>query len=274
MKIKQVLNNNVVMADDANKGTVIVVGTGIGFHKKKGSPIDEAKIQQVYVCGHNKRILELIDQISPVIFEVTEKIEAYAYYNYKIEISDEIFFLMADHISFAVKRLKEGMDLDNPFLPEIKRFFPNEYAVGEYARQCILEKFCIKIPEEEIGYICMHIINSENYQKERTISEVFNILKFSINYLKKNYFGELSEESLSYTRLITHLKYFARRYFEDKENINNDSELNKLIVDSFKEEASCIEGMSKEIEEKFGKPVTQSEKNYLVLHLRNCKELQ
>ncbi|NCB33254.1 MAG: hypothetical protein EOM64_05150, partial [Erysipelotrichia bacterium] len=74
MIIIQVLNNNVVMADDSVKGEVIAVGSGIGFHAKRGQNIDDSKVQKVFVCGTNKRIMELMDQITPAVLEVTELI--------------------------------------------------------------------------------------------------------------------------------------------------------------------------------------------------------
>lgn len=273
MQIKQVLNNNVVMADDPVKGTVIVVGTGIGFHKRKGEPIEDSRIQQVYVCGQSKRVVELLNQISPEAFEVTEKIATYAKDRCRVDISDEVFFLMVDHISFAVKRLKEGMELDNPFLLEIQRFFPEEYEVGEYARECILEQYNIRIPDEEIGYICMHLINSEYHQEKKNVSKVFQILDLSTEYLREHYLGGVSEDSLSYSRMITHLKFFAKRYTENNENTANDELMNDTIATAFQEESECVNGLAEELEKKFSTPVTQSEKNYLILHLRNCRDL-
>lgn len=60
MKIVQPLNNNVVMAYDRRQGEIVVVGTGVGFHAKKGDLVDEKKIQKIFVAGQNKKLMELI----------------------------------------------------------------------------------------------------------------------------------------------------------------------------------------------------------------------
>ena len=49
MKVLRVFNNNVVMAEDSYRGTVIVTGRGIGFSRKPGDSLDMAKIVQIFV---------------------------------------------------------------------------------------------------------------------------------------------------------------------------------------------------------------------------------
>ena len=77
---------------------------------------------------------------------------------------------------------------------------------------------------------------------------------------------------LSYTRLVTHVKYFAQRYVEDKESTKEDELMKKTVREVFHEEVDCIERLSDLLYDKFGRHITNSEGNYLVLHLRNCKE--
>ncbi len=259
------------MADDSVKGEVIAVGAGIGFHAKRGQSIDDSKVQKVYVCGTNKRVMELLDQIAPEILEVTEIISVYADEKYEIKIGNEVFFLLADHINYAVKRLKEGLELDNPFLLEIQQYFPNEYDVGLYARELILKMCGVKIPDEEIGYISMHMIASEYHQERRIVGKVFEVMDTAVSYIRNRYLGEFQEDSLAYNRLITHIKFFAQRYADNKESQECDRLLDTTINELFKEESECIDGLSTVLEGKFGRPVTQSEKNYIALHLRNCR---
>lgn len=270
MKIRQVFNNNVVMADDPERGSVIAVGTGIGYRRKKGDLIDASSIQQIYLAT-DKKILDVVNQISPEAIEVTETIREYAKEECSIEMNDEVFLLLADHISFAVKRLSEGMELDNPFLPEIHQYFQNEYKVGLFARKCIEGKFGITIPDEEIGYICMHIIASEYHQDKRFVPKVFQVMNVCIDYIMENYLHGVSSDSIAYNRLVTHIKFFAQRYVENKESNKKDELLNSTIVNAFQEESSCINGLSKVLKDRFGREMTQSEKNYIILHLRNCK---
>lgn len=272
MLIKQVLNNNVVMAYDDNKVEVVVVGTGIGFHAKKNDLIDKAKIQKIFSCTADNKFKDFVGQISPEILELTQKISANAKEEFAIVLEDEVFMLLADHINFAIKRLREGMDLDNPFLYEIKHFFKDEYKIGLYAKDLIKEMFNLEIPDEEVGYICMHLISSEFHQNRSSVNKVFKIIDVSINYLQEHYLKDVQEDSIAYNRLMNHIKFFAKRYAENEESDKEDVLLDTTIKDVFKQEVSCIDALSELLLEKFGRKVTQSEKNYIILHLRNCRK--
>lgn len=75
--------------------------------------------------------------------------------------------------------------------------------------------FHVVIPDEEVGYIAMHLIASEFQQDRRMVNKVFQVIDIALDYIKKEYLTDVDENSLSYTRLVTHVKYFAQRYVED-----------------------------------------------------------
>ena len=236
IKIVQPLNNNVVMGYDRKKGEVIIIGTGIGFRAKKGDQVDESKIQKMFITGENKQLLEMIGAIPPEYFELVEEIFEKAKEEYGFLPKEKETLALLDHIHFAIKRMKENLVLDNPFETEIRQFYPKEWEIGLYAKKCIKRRFGIEIPDAEVGYIAMHII----------------------------------EDSLAYTRLVTHVKYFAQRYVDNKESMDEDELLDQTIKERFQREVCCIEGLSEMLYRKYGRPVTVSEENYLVLHLRTC----
>lgn len=273
IKIVQPLNNNVVMGYDRKKGEVVVVGTGIGFHAKKGDIVDENKIQKIFTAGKNRKLLDIIEKIPPEYLELAEEIFEKARKEYQVSAEEDMTLALVDHIHFAVKRLREGLELDNPFLMEIREFYKNEWKVGIYARDRIKQMFGVEIPESEVGYISMYLISSEYRQDRRAVSKVFQVIDISISYIRENYLTDVSEKSFAYNRLVTHVKFFAQRYIDNKENMENDEFLKKTIREVFEEEADCIRKLSEILHQKFGRYMTESEENYLVLHLRNCKNI-
>ena len=77
MKIKQVLNNNVVIATERNK-EFIVIGAGLEFKAKKGDKIEENKIQKIFTPREYESCLtELIHEIPAIYLEITEAIVEY-----------------------------------------------------------------------------------------------------------------------------------------------------------------------------------------------------
>lgn len=273
MKIVQPLNNNVVIGYEKGKGEVVAIGTGIGFHAKKGDRIDKSKIQKIFVASQNEKLVELIEKIPPEYLELVEDIFRKAREIYRFSPEENTTLALMDHIHFAVKRLTEGLVLDNPFLTEIRQFYPKEWKIGLYAKERIQDMFGIAIPDAEIGYIAMYMISSEYRQDRQTVNKAFKVISISLDYIKENYLFDVEEESLAYTRLVAHVKYFAQRYVEHKESTEEDELLKKTIREAFWEEISCIEGLSELLYNKFGRHIMDSEGNYLVLHLRNCKNM-
>ena len=273
MIITKPLNNNVVMAKDQQQEEVIVVGTGIGFHKKAGDIIDEQKIQKVFSVADNNKLAELISQIPGQYIELTEKIVQYAKRKYNLILNENIYLGLTDHIYFALQRIQEGIDLENPFLIDIQQFYQQEYKIGLYAKEIISRMFHIQIPNDEVGYIAMHIIENSFQQKREDFDAIFKVVNESVSFIRKYYLKDVKENSLAYTRLVNHVKYFAKRFIEGKENQSQNRLLKETIQGVFKEEQECIDQLSKYLEDKFDKEMSDSEKNYLVLHLRNCQEL-
>lgn len=61
------------------------------------------------------------------------------------------------HLRPTINRLKYGLTLRNPILNEIKEDYPDIYGVA-WMTSVIFQKYLgVKIPEEEIGYLALHI---------------------------------------------------------------------------------------------------------------------
>lgn len=72
-----------------------------------------------------------------------------------------IYTTLTDHISFAIKRSIEGIHTESPLLYEMKRFYPEEYDVGEHAVRMLEERLGVKLPKSEASSVAMHLINAE-----------------------------------------------------------------------------------------------------------------
>ncbi|MCL6454938.1 MAG: BglG family transcription antiterminator [Alicyclobacillus sp.] len=64
---------------------------------------------------------------------------------------------LAQHLEPAIHRMTVGLSIRNPLLAEVKRQYPDFFkAVGD-ATNRVLEPYGIQAPEEEIGYLTMHL---------------------------------------------------------------------------------------------------------------------
>lgn len=273
MIIRKLINNNIVIVHDNKDGEIIVMGRGLGYKARIGDRIDPAKIEKTFILKNESRLNELLENIPDVYIGITESIVRYAEESCGMQIHDSVYLGLTDHIYFAVQRLAEGMQIDNPFLTEVRSFYQEEWKVGEYGRGQIAEVLGVEIPDEDVAYIAMHIIESRYAIQHRQMQDNLQLMQEILQLIEENYPISRDENTLSRQRLFAHVKYFVRRYLRDEENQVHDDLMEGVIPELFREESACMEKISVFLEGKYGRKMKKSEENYLILHLRNCKTL-
>ena len=239
MIVEKVLNNNVVVSIDPNtRKEVILMGSGIAFNKKPGQLIDDKKIEKTFIVDDEnlgKKIKKLINQIPEGIFEITDEIITYAIVELNVELDKQIYISLADHIAFAIKRYKNGIIIKNELLSEIRRIHKAEYNVSLWAVDYINKKVNIELPEDEAGFIALHFVNAG--YKETTTKSITStkIIKDVLNIIKCHFSLDLDENDLNYDRLLTHLKYFAKRIVNNNQDNSTDSNFAKMIAKTYQE---------------------------------------
>lgn len=98
---------------------------------------------------------------------------------------------------------------------EIRRFYREEYEIGLWALGQIAEEFKVRLPEDEAGFIALHIANAEmDEQKMHNMYEITRIMQEISNIVKYHFQMEFDEDDVYYYRFIPHLKFFAKRLME------------------------------------------------------------
>ena len=64
---------------------------------------------------------------------------------------------LADHISFAVSRIRNQEQISNPLTDDIRVLFHNEFQAASVLRDILQKRMQITIDEHEIGYVALHI---------------------------------------------------------------------------------------------------------------------
>ena len=102
-----------------------------------------------------------------------------------MELSPNFPFTLADHLNFAVDRLRSGIDLTVAISYDIRYLYQKEYAIAKKALKLMYEKAQILLPESEAVNIALHLINSEKgtnsatkvVRDARIVSEVDRIIE-------------------------------------------------------------------------------------------------
>jgi len=64
---------------------------------------------------------------------------------------------LVNHLGPSICRLKMNMEIRNPFLEEIKSFYPELIAISRKCSTVVEQQLGIKMPDSEIAYIAMHL---------------------------------------------------------------------------------------------------------------------
>lgn len=180
MIINKILNNNVVITLDDNDEEVIVMGKGIGYQKSKGNLIDKTKVNKVFRISNKEisnKLQELLNNIPIEHMKLSSEIIEYAQIKLNKKLNESIYISLSDHTYSAIQRMKEGINVKNAILWEIKRFYKEEFEIGMKALDIIENKTGIKLPEDEAGFIAFHIVNAQLSEGHTLASDITKLIQ-------------------------------------------------------------------------------------------------
>ena len=273
MKIVKVLNNNIAIAVNDRGKDVIVMGCGIAFQKRHGDEVDESKIERLFsqnVPALSRRLGELVAEIPEAYFEAAQSIVANAKMTLGRDFDDNVYLTLTDHIYFTVERSRKGVAIHNRLLLETKMIYREEFDVAAEAVDYLNRRFDVDLPEDEAAFIALHLVNADAGASMTQTIEITRMVQ-EINTLIRNYFKkEIPSDSLSYYRLMVHLKFFATRVVVSG-SVNHDEfedrQLFNLIKSRYAESYRCAELVRAFIEKTYGIEVGENEDMYLAIHI-------
>ena len=274
MKISRIINNNVVSTCDEEGREVIVMGRGVGFKAKEGSTIDKDKIEKVFRLDSQNtmdKFKELLVNLPMEHVQISAEIISYAKEVLNRPINPNVYITLTDHINFALERFKQKMMFSNPLIREVRSFYHAEYLIGEYAIAMIDRDLGIKLPVDEAASIALHIVNAEYDAPMGDTIKITNLIQ-QVSEVVEEYFNiKLDEQSLSYERFITHLRFLAYRVFTGEHMELDNLEFQKVIDRLYPEEYACSQKVQALIKLQYGHQVTEEEVAYLALHIKRIR---
>lgn len=270
IKIKKVINNNIVVIDD-NGQEAIIMGRGLGFKKKRGEEIDPQKIdKKFYPQTHQnaEQLISMLNEISLEEMEAASQILSLASNTLSVTLNDTEIISLSDHIHNAIVRGKEGIFLKNNLLWDIKHFYPKEYEIGIAALEIIKKLTDFQLNEDEAGFITMHIVDAQIEKESQNVSGITKFIQEVTQILKYACHQEIDENSLYYYRFITHLKYLAQRIFNQHQDVVSPNKIMlKLVEKQYPQSFSYAKKVTAFNEDKYNCQLSGDELMYLTLHI-------
>lgn len=269
MKIDKIINNNVISVTQNNQERV-VMGKGIGFQKQEGDIVEESKIDKIFDLSSQEisdRFKTLLIEVPIEVVQAVEKIIEVAKIEYNKDLSDTIYVALTDHINFAIERQQEGMAIKNGLLWEIKKFYPTEYEIGVRALDWIDKIVGVKLPIDEAAFVAIHLLNAE-HNNLADYNQVTEMVQNILSLVKYHFRLDFDEESLTYFRFVTHLKFLAQRIFSDNPLVTSEIELYDIVKEKYKTAFKCVKKIEVFLLKKYQYEMTRDEALYLTIHIQ------
>lgn len=271
MRIKKIFNNNVVLTENEAGREIVAMGRGLAFNRHVGSKITCEEIERIYTLSSRsmmEKFQELVASISIEYLRVSNEIIDYAQNLLNCKLNESVYVSLTDHIHMAVYRIRNGIEIRSILLTEVRKFYDKEYDVGMYAVQTMNKCFNVNLPEDEAVFIALYIVDAQMEFNIPIANKIMQMIQDITNVIRMVCQVEFDKDSIQYYRLVTHLKFFAKRVFTEKESEDEiDDEMNLMIKKKYPQAFRCAEKISDLVFAKYHYRISSDEKFYFTIHI-------
>lgn len=275
MQIKKVINNNILcVVNDAGE-EMIVTGKGLGYQRRPGDTIDPDRVEKFYHMENQeeqKKLRELCEQIPLEYLRLTEDLIQYIKGEIASPLNESLLITLADHISFAIQRHRDGLEFSNPLQDAIICYYPTEYRLGLRCLHTIRQRTGVELADGEAAFIALHIVNAELNTSMSVMYDITQFIEDAIQVVEYFYQKTFDRESLDFSRFVTHLRYFAQRLFQEKSLPDSSAEqdvlFQRMIARSCKRHYKCAQCIGDYVQNTYHKSLSNEELTYLTIHLK------
>lgn len=272
MEILRVFNNNVVLARTAEGGEVVLSGRGLGFQARPGQRVDPDLVVRTFVPveGSDPDTLALhVSAIPPEHLRWAADALEIARRRLHTPLPVTSMIAVADHVSYAIKRARQGIDFDFPLAAEVANLYPEELSVATEVLAAVNARLEVPLPDTEAFAIALHLVNagfstgdlSRTYAMTGVFTQILDVLEQALG-------TRFDRHSLNVARFITHLRYFFVRQ-------SRGQQFGDQLAGSFaeairREHPDAYQAAVKlqaVLELRLGEPVSDDEVSYLTLHV-------
>ncbi|MBM6942180.1 PRD domain-containing protein [Collinsella intestinalis] len=269
MVVVKRINNNAVLCVDSAGHQVVALGRGLA-QATLGSELDLDLVDHTFY-DVEPRYVELMRDLDLAYLEVSAQIIDMARSMLTYELSPNIEVALADHIQFAVQRMREHIYLSTPLSYDLQQNYPLEYKIAQWALTRIDHLFEVTLPRNEIAGIAMCIINGA-YSSAGAVSsdsaETQDRLLEDITRIVEETMGAaVDREGFGFARFATHVQYLIRRVATGDAIASENSGMYALAATDNPQASTCVEAIAALLMSTYQQELIDEEKLYLILHI-------
>lgn len=274
LRIKKVLNNNVLIGEHPTYEEVVLIGKGIGYNQKAGDVVDPSLAEKFFVLKDEKEqqnYIKLLPFLENELLEVFISCIELIKSRTNATLNEHIHVALTDHLLFAVTRLSKGLDMKNPFLIETRALYPLEYEIAKEVVSLIKGKTGIALPEGEIGFIALHIHSAVMNKDLSDVNRHSQLVTKLVNMIEEQLKIQLDKESVDYMRLIRHIRFTIERVHSG-EKVDEPEKISLLLKEEYPLCYNLSWKLIKVMQKELKLPVFNAEAVYLTMHLQRLQK--
>jgi beta-glucoside operon transcriptional antiterminator len=268
MRAIKALGNNAAVCVDGEGCQLIALGRGVGF----GELPKEVSLKEIKRTFYDvdTKYLTLISELDPEEIEFSAQFADIVRNQLSSELSPNLPVVLADHISFAIKRAHEHLVVTMPVAYDVQQQYPAEYRLSQMAVNGINKTFGVHLPRSESVGITLCIINCIAESSTRTVLDerrTKHLLEMAVACIEDTMKITVDHDSFDYARFATHLRYLMQRVKEKASLDTPNQGLYATLVEQFPLATTCAEHIAIFLTKEFEQELTEEEKVYLILHI-------
>lgn len=274
MKIAHIYNNNVVLARTDEGKEVVVIGRGLAFQKKKGQAISPELVEQTFVPENpgTDYATAILAELPSEVLALASELEQHALHVLGFNLAHSLVLPLADHLSYALERARNGQTIEFPLSLEVSHLYPREYGFGRYALELVQQKLGVSLQPEEATAFAMHLVNTQfetddlnkTYRMTEVFAQIFSVISFA-------YGQPLNQNHMSVARFVTHLRYLFVRTDQGQHQHDKQASavpaIHDAVKNSYPKAYTCAGKVKVLLEMHLGTQLSADEQTYLAIHI-------
>lgn len=148
--------------------------------------------------------------------------------------------------------------------------YKEEYKIGIKAKEMIEDKIGVKISEEEIGFITLHLNAAREHKDVKQKLKNTRLVKELVEIVERELDYKIDNNGLTYSRLINHFRGSIER---TENNTILENPLLETIKHEFRESYNISKLIKKHIEKNLDIVVSDYELGYMTIHINRVKQM-
>lgn len=266
-RVSRVLNNNGVIAIDMDDNQeYVLLGKGLGFGKKVSERFEKPEGTSMYRLAEDTErgsARALAQSVDPEFIEIADTVMQEAESRFG-SIDRRVMLPLADHLSFAAARVRNGEQISNPLTDDIRTLFHSEFKTALIIKDLFRERLGLAIDDHEVGYVALHVHSAIEDEKISMAMQTAQAVRECIDMLERETGEHIDVLSLAYNRLMNHIKYMVARGVTGEDLKVN---MNDYIATKFPRAYALAASVCDHLAASTGLTFNEMEIGYLAMHI-------